>query len=676
VSDERYVRGVVAPAFRFVCPTCGQSYPTTGFCANDGIALVTTDDPLLGTEIGRYRLARLLGEGGMGRVYLAVQPQIGSRVAVKILSDQCARNQELLERFFAEARAVNLIRHEGIVNVIDMAMLPDGRPYIIMEFVEGGTLADALRAGPIPLGGLVQVATEMFSALAAAHAIGIVHRDLKPDNVLVTVEGHAKVLDFGIAKLAPNLQQGLSPRTQTGALLGTPQYMAPEQISGTGMIDARADIYSAGVLLFEAITGRRPFEGETLFDLMRMHLEQPPPSMRAIRPDLPIAMERVVMTAMAKRPDDRFQSVMDMSYALQEAAQQLAPEEWRPVSSITPHRHAAVLPRRGSSGAAPLMSRSGAGQRTAPPIDFANNATVPLTGPKQRGKRWPIIVATAFVAIGAALLIAFHGSGGDDFVVVKAPEPTPAPKRMPAAPPIVQTPTPDPTPAPITEPPQQRAPETTVAKAKPTDKLKADAAKHGVIIGDNVTIGPNVVIGGGDTKPEPPAPLKSSHPVDYDPKHFNANAYAATAFTLARSIYPDAGFVRMDMVNVYPDGHADLTLTDDDATYWFRSPSHSARPTDIPANLSVDIKCYVEVKVGPKSVEVRARTMNPIDESCKWPIRRFPSCALAKVWDQAKAAGAATNTIAKIGFLSDGKWFFDNEYEGKGVVSSFADHCP
>ena len=193
-----------------------------------------------------------------------------------------------------------------------------------------------------------------------------------------------------------------------------------------------------------------------------------------------------------------------------------------------------------------------------------------------------------------------------------------------------------------------------------------------MIIGDNVTIGPNVVIGGGDAKP---APTKSSHPVDYDPKHFNANEYAPKAFALARAIYPDAGFVRMDMVNVYPDGHADLTLTDDDATYWFRSPSHSARPTDVPANLEVDLKCYVEVKVGPKSVDVRARGMSPIDASCKWPIRQFPSCALAKVWDQAKAAGAATNTIAKIGFLSDGKWFFDNEYEGKGVVSSFSDHC-
>src|ERR1041384_86598 len=128
----------------------------------------------------------------MGRVYLAVHPAIGSRVAIKILSDQCARNPELLERFFAEARAVNLVRHESIVSVLDLAQLPDGRPFIVMEYVEGQTLAAIVRAGPVPLGGLVQVMTEVLSALAAAPAIGIVHRDLKPDNVLITAEGHAK----------------------------------------------------------------------------------------------------------------------------------------------------------------------------------------------------------------------------------------------------------------------------------------------------------------------------------------------------------------------------------------------------------------------------------------------------------------------------------------------------
>src|SRR5262245_34873215 len=206
----------------YVCTQCGHAYDHAGYCPADGSPLSDPDDPLLGTEIGRYRLTRILGEGGMGRVYLAVQPAIGSRVAIKILSEPCARNPDLLERFFAEARAVNLVHHENIVGVLDLAQLPDGRPYIVMEHDEGDTLAAIVRAGPVPLGGLVQVMTEVLSALAAAHAISIVHRDLKPDNILVTAEGHAKVLDFGIAKLAPELQQQ-SPRTRTGALLGTPQ---------------------------------------------------------------------------------------------------------------------------------------------------------------------------------------------------------------------------------------------------------------------------------------------------------------------------------------------------------------------------------------------------------------------------------------------------------------------
>ncbi|MEO8843619.1 MAG: serine/threonine-protein kinase [Kofleriaceae bacterium] len=616
--------------------------------------VVETDDPLIGTEVGRYQLTRLLGEGGMGRVYLAVQPMIGSRVAVKILSDQCARNPDLLERFFAEARAVNLIRHEGIVNVIDMAMLPDGRPYIVMEFVEGGTLADALRAGPLPLGGLVQVANEVFSALAAAHAIGIVHRDLKPDNVLVTAEGHAKVLDFGIAKLAPGLQQGLSPRTQTGALLGTPHYMAPEQIRGSSSIDARADVYAAGVMLFEAITGRRPFEGETLYDLMNAHLEQPPPSLRALRPELPAAMEQVVLTALAKHPDQRFQSVTAMAQALNQAATELSPEARRPLSSRNQGR--------------PLVSRGGSGSsRAAAEL----RATVPSsTPPPETRSRWPLLVLAAAVVIAiVALAVVFHAGSsppqiaqatpGDAAVLITTPTPKPQgdpvvqPAPVPSAPPR----------APVHAPPPVAPPPS--APTSPPPSVVGDAAKHGVIIGNNVTIGPSVA-----------TPPRSAHPIDYDPKHFDPTAYAPKAFALARAVYADVGFVRYDMVAVYPDGHADLTLTDDRASYLFRSPSRSARPTDVPANLPVSIPCYVEVTVGPKAVDVRARDLDPMDPTCKWPLRRLPSCSLAHVWDAAKQAGAKANTIAKVAFLEDGKWFFDNEYAGAGISTSLSDKCP
>src|SRR5690242_5111020 len=234
----------------FVCPECGHAQPQPGACTSDGTQLQPRgDDLLVGTTVGAYRVARLLGVGGMGRVYKGVQPQIGSRVAIKVLSRECADRPELVERFFSEARAVNLIRHEAIVNVLDLASLPDGRPYIIMEYLDGAPLAAAIESvshgGPLPLGSIARLAVEVLDALGAAHAKGIVHRDLKPDNLFVTPSGRPKILDFGIAKLQPELG---GSATRTGALLGTPHYMAPEQAAGRA-IDHRTDLYAIGVIL-------------------------------------------------------------------------------------------------------------------------------------------------------------------------------------------------------------------------------------------------------------------------------------------------------------------------------------------------------------------------------------------------------------------------------------------
>ncbi|HET9621232.1 MAG TPA: serine/threonine-protein kinase, partial [Kofleriaceae bacterium] len=384
-----------------VCPTCGQRFEHAGYCPADGQPLVATDDALLGTEIGRYRLARVLGEGGMGRVYLAVQPAIGSRVAIKVLAESCARDPDLLDRFFAEARAVNLIRHERIVSVLDMAVLADGRPYIVMEYIEGKTLAAIARSGPVPLGGLVQVMSEVLSALAAAHAIGIVHRDLKPDNILVTAEGHAKVLDFGIAKLAPELQARRSPRTRTGALLGTPQYMAPEQISGAAGVDARTDLYAAGVVVYELATGKLPFVGETLFDLMRAHLEEPPPPPRAVRRDLPPALEQVILTALAKRPEARFASAAAMAHALQQAAAGLPAEQWRSLSA------------RGPTAASGSRSEA---LRATKPVGAA-----PTVGGGQRV--WLAIGAIVVVAIAVVATLFFASHRRAPVAVSEAPAP-------------------------------------------------------------------------------------------------------------------------------------------------------------------------------------------------------------------------------------------------------------
>ncbi|MDX2091936.1 MAG: protein kinase [Kofleriaceae bacterium] len=672
----------------FVCPACGQRYAQGGFCSSDGTQLATTTDPMLGAEVGRYRLARLLGEGGMGAVYLGVQPRIGSRVAIKVLSAECTRNADLYQRFLSEARAVNVIKHEHIVGVVDMAELPDGRPYIVMEFIEGKTLGALVRSGQAPLGGIVQVVTELLAALEAAHTLGIVHRDLKPDNVLVTAQGHAKVLDFGIAKLAPGLGATSSPRTKTGALLGTPAYMAPEQISGAGNVDPRTDVYAAGIVLFEAVTGKPPFISDTLFELMRMHLEQVPPSPRLARPDLPLAFEQVILTALAKDPNARFQSAAAMSAALRHAAQQLPADQWQSLSTQRPLAgqvaRTPVEPIASRVQAAPSTVRSG-----PPSVAAATLST--------RGKLWLWAMLGVFLVAGG-VGIGVMASRGDsslpsETAASASSEPAPPPQAPAAEEPATKTTDspatafaasatrtpPKPAQAPLAPPKPSSPPASTSTPATVTDDVRDRAAAAGVKIGNNVSLGPNVVIGGGaPTSPSgaPSKPQRFTRPIDYNPKKFDATAYAPKALALARSVFPDAGFVRMDIMGVFPSGLADLGITDDDSTYWFRSPANSGRPTSIPKNQEIDIYCYVEVTVGTKGVEVRVRDMS-MDAQCKWPLRPLPRCSLAKVWNLGKSKGADPETFAKIAFLADGEWFFDNDTESyDGVTESFADSCP
>jgi len=457
----------------FVCTECGSSQPVPGRCAADGTPLSPIgEDVLLGTTIGVYRVARLLGIGGMGRVYKGVHPGIGSRVAIKVLSRECSDRRDLVERFFSEAKAVNMIRHEGIVNVLDLAMLPDGRPYIIMEYLDGVSLAAIIYEGvnqqaPLPLGGIARLTAEVLDALGAAHAKGVVHRDLKPDNIFVAPSGRPKVLDFGIAKLS----DVNATSTRTGSLMGTPHYMAPEQAAGR-TVDHRADIYAIGVILFECVTGRKPFLADALFDLLRMQVETPPPLPRSLRPDLPIALEQVILTALAKPADQRFSTTMAMSVALQHATAQLPPDQWRPLTAPN-----ARVSSGGSWAPTPPVSWSSQGTAPSPPPPAPGLGNAPTVSAGQvtkkerpgaldrsapnprpsssRTGRWvalaAVLLAGAGVAAVAAAVIATGGrvSGGSSVAPVapgSAPLPAVAADPGSAA-------KPDPWTAPVPSPP-------------------------------------------------------------------------------------------------------------------------------------------------------------------------------------------------------------------------------
>ncbi|HUS26955.1 MAG TPA: protein kinase, partial [Kofleriaceae bacterium] len=332
---------------------------------------------LVGTHIGRYRLVGVLGKGGMGCVYEAVNEASGTRVAVKVIFEAYADDPEMAKRFFAEARAANAIRHEGIVNVIDVVTLPDRRPAIVMELIDGKTLREAVADGA-GLATIVQLIGEVLDALAAAHAAGIIHRDLKPENILVTRGGHAKILDFGIAKMLTPIGGRSLPRTRTGAALGTPEYMSPEQISG-GDIDGRTDVYAMGVVLFEAVTGRRPFEGATDFELMRAHLEKPAPSAREWSPDLPGVFDDVIARALEKNPRARFQSAKEMASALRAA-------------------------ERGVPTPRLMEARTVAARRGARPSPSPEASTVGDRPPRSRS-RLVVVAAFASVAVAAALVV-------------------------------------------------------------------------------------------------------------------------------------------------------------------------------------------------------------------------------------------------------------------------------
>ncbi len=288
----------------------------------------------VGQTVGNYQITAKLGEGGMGVVYLAEHPVIGRKVALKAIHPELSRNPEVVSRFVTEAKAVNQIGNEHIVDIHDFGTTPDGEFYFIMELLQGEALVDCLqREGPMDPPRALAIAAQVADALSASHAHGIIHRDLKPENiVLVNKSGNAdfvKVLDFGLAKLTMG-EEKATHKTRTGSVMGTPYYMSPEQCEGRPNIDFRCDVYSLGVILFEMLTGKVPYSGEGYGEIIVKHITAPVPSARAINPSLSPAHDALLLRALAKNRDERFASMDAFRAAI------LNPQHYATTASIVP----------------------------------------------------------------------------------------------------------------------------------------------------------------------------------------------------------------------------------------------------------------------------------------------------------------------------------------------------
>lgn len=269
-------------------------------------AFLRRSEPVLPEKIGPYRIVRKLGAGGMGAVFEGLHEAIERRVAIKVLHSRYSHDPDTAKRFINEARAVNRIDHPGVVQVSDTGQLPDGGAYIVMELLQGEALSKRIhRNAPLPAGEVIDLTIQIAAALAAAHERGIIHRDLKPDNIMVVPDRQmptgerTKVLDFGIAKLAQEQEKG-SLRTHTNSMLGTPYYMSPEQAQGSAKVDHKTDVYALGIIVFEMLTGKPPFSGEGLGELIVKHMSTPPPPLAEHAPDSPPELNQLVARLLEK----------------------------------------------------------------------------------------------------------------------------------------------------------------------------------------------------------------------------------------------------------------------------------------------------------------------------------------------------------------------------------------
>src|SRR5437764_1895489 len=336
-------------------------------------------DTLINTLFdGRYKIVRKLGAGGMADVYLAEDQELGRRVAIKILNDRHANDEQFVERFRREAKNAAGLSHPNIVSIFDRGQA-EGTYYIAMEYLDGRSLKELITArGPAPIHVAVDYARQILAALRIAHRQGVVHRDIKPHNVLVDGEGRVKVTDFGIARAGP------SQMTEEGSIIGTAQYLSPEQAQGAPVTPS-SDLYSLGIVLYELLTGSAPFAGETPVELAMKHLSKVPEPPSHLRPEVPRDLDFVVMRALAKSPDERYQSADEMDADLARVARGVS------VSPETEEAATAIIAR--PITAATVLAPP-ATPHLPPPVYYDYDEP-----PERRRPVWPWLLALALLAV-------------------------------------------------------------------------------------------------------------------------------------------------------------------------------------------------------------------------------------------------------------------------------------
>ena len=435
------------------CTACKTSYPTDfQVCPKDGTVLSQTTELLPGLIIReKYQILEKIGVGGMATVYRARHLDFNEIFAIKLINQQFVDDGNFIKRLRAEAVIARKLRHPHAVRIEDLDRTEDGRLFIVMEHVDGQDLRRLIRkTGALPASRVLGIASQVCSALSAAHALGIVHRDIKPDNIqlLATPDGtdFVKVLDFGIAKLRRTAANDES-LTGSGLLLGTPQYLSPEQAMGkTGThLDGRSDLYSLGIVVYEMLTGRVPFESDTPMGLLVHHLHTLPPPPDQVRPDLdiPQPVSELLMHALQKQPEHRFQNADEMLAAIQSVEAQLqAP----PLIPAPEDRPAAPLPDEAAPPFTPPSFFTPSPTATPPPALAAQRAGVPQTHHElmmaaYEGERpfpWRIAaVLAAMLVVGivaGAIYSHYWGAGKNNAQPTRAAQPPSEAHRAAAAP--------------------------------------------------------------------------------------------------------------------------------------------------------------------------------------------------------------------------------------------------